>query len=183
MTEEWKDIEGYENIYQVSNMGRIRSVDRYENCNGTKRIRKGRILINTLSQYGYKVVCLYKNAKQKQFFVHRLVAMAFIPNPNNYPIINHKDEDKANNYVDNLEWCTIKYNSSYGTAPKRISEKQLNRPDKSKPVLQYTKDGHLVGEYPSQKEASRKTKIKQGLVSACCIGKIKTAGGYIWKFK
>lgn len=107
--EEWKDVPNYEGLYQVSNLGRIKSL---RDKNGKAREK---ILKLKLSKFGYYQICLCKNGKQKWYFVHRLVALAFIPNPNNLPQINHIDENKTNNYVENLEWCTSKYNSNYGT--------------------------------------------------------------------
>ena len=110
----WKDVPGYEGIYQVSNIGRVKGLDRYEICRGGKRFRKGRIL-KTRVQEGYVTVNLMKNSKAWHPGVYKLVAMAFIPNPNNQPVVNHKDENKKNNTVENLEWCSIAYNNSYGT--------------------------------------------------------------------
>lgn len=116
----WKDIKGYKGYYQVSNLGRVKSLDRYSiDRRGGKHFLKGIILTPYLCK-GYLRICLHVNGKQKQLAVHRLVAEAFIPNPNNYPQINHKDENKTNNTVDNLEWCTAKYNNNYGTRLERI---------------------------------------------------------------
>lgn len=111
MEEIWKDIVGYEGSYQVSNLGRVRSLDR-KDAKGSKI--KGKLLIIYQNRCGYMQAALYKNAKPKLIYVHRLVATAFIPNLNNYRVINHKDEDKTNNRVDNLEWCDYKYNNNYG---------------------------------------------------------------------
>ena len=189
MEEIWKDIVGYEGYYQVSNFGNVRSLDRYvKNQMGTLSLRKGKITKQRYDKDGYKQVYLCKHGNVKYYFVHRLVAEAFITNPNNYPIINHKDEVKDNNCVDNLEWCTVKYNTNYGNCPQNISKglkgKHINRPDISKSVLQFTKDGKLVCEYPSAKEAYRQTGIKYQNISCCCRGcGQKSAGGYIWKFK
>ena len=111
----WKDIPGYEGLYEVSNTGRVRSL----NYNGTGKTKVMKLSTNKL---GYKKVGLCKDGKRKVYFIHRLVALAFIPNPNNYPIINHKDENPSNNAVWNLEWCTQKYNINYGNCRKKISE-------------------------------------------------------------
>lgn len=111
----WKDIEGYKGLYQVSNTGRVRSLN-YLHTGKTKVMKQG------TNKGGYKVIGLHRNGKRKVHSVHRLVALAFIPNPNNYPFINHKDENKTNNAVWNLEWCTPKYNSNYGNCRKKISE-------------------------------------------------------------
>ena len=123
MTEEeiWCPIRGYEGIYEVSDQGRVKSIG----------YGKERILRPVRNNNGYLLVGLRKNREQKWYLVHRLVAQAFIPNPDNLPQVNHKDENKTNNSVQNLEWCDRKYNCNYGTRNQRIS----------KPVLQFTKDG------------------------------------------
>lgn len=122
MTDEiWKPIEGYEGLYEISTWGRVKSLERnVMTAVGTLYKRPERILKPSLSR-GYPVVTLSHDMVQKTFLVHRLVAMAFIPNPHGYPMINHKDEDKTNNYVENLEWCDAKYNVNYGTANERRS--------------------------------------------------------------
>lgn len=192
MREEWRDITGYEGLYQVSNLGRVKSLDRYLPFSGTISLRKGCLLKQSINKYGYERLGLYKNGKYKQHTVHRLVANTFIPNPDNLPCVNHKDENKLNNCVDNLEFCTVAYNNNYGTVKQRISEKnkismkgKYNRPDLVRPVLQYTLDGQFVAEYQSMAEAERQTGIHQTSISGCCRG-IKynhTAGGYVWKYK
>ena len=123
--EEWKDIEGYEGIYQVSNLGRVKSLrDNFH------RPRE-KILNPVNDKLGYNIVCLHKDGKHKNYKIHRLVAIHFIENPNNYPQVNHKDENKTNNTVDNLEWCTSEYNNNYGTrnkkAQKSLKEKYKNQ--------------------------------------------------------
>ena len=174
----WKDVVGYENLYQVSNLGNV----------STLKHKKTFILKPAQNGKGYlKVILRNNNKSKKYFFVHRLVAQAFLPNPNNYPVINHKDENPLNNNVNNLEWCTQKYNCNYGTAQerraKKISKILTNRKDLSKTVLQYDKNGILINEYPSMKEAERKTGINNGYICSVCKGKLNTAGGYIWKYK
>ena len=133
--EEWRDIKGYEGAYQVSSYGRIRSLDRIVERKTGNYKHKGRILKQNDDTHGYLKVNLTKHDKKKTFKVHRLVAQAFIPNPNNYTVINHKDENKTNNKVENLEWCTSKYNNNYGTIQKRHSEtkKKLFKEGKIKP--------------------------------------------------
>lgn len=180
----WRDAVGYEGYYQVSNLGRVRSLDRYVNHwpHGEQLI-KSRLLKQNNDGRGYNVVTLCKNGTKTTHRVHRLVAEAFIPNPNAYPCINHKDEDKTNNMADNLEYCTVKYNSNYGTRNNRLGEKLTNRPDESKSVLQFTLDGEFVNEYPSMAEAQRQTGIDSGNISSCCRGdRYKSTGGYIWKY-
>lgn len=115
MTEVWRDIDGYENKYQISNYGRIRSV------------KKNIILKPMVATNGYLVACLWKDNKQKKFLIHRLVAEYFIDNPNSYPEINHKDEDKTNNNANNLEWCTHLYNMNYGEVKEKISNAAIGR--------------------------------------------------------
>lgn len=163
--ENWKDIIGFEGLYQVSDLGRVKSF-----YNGKERILKGRD-----NSRGYPMVILY-NDKSKQVSVHRLVAEAFVPNPNNLPQVNHINEDKHDNRADNLEWCDGKYNCNYGTRNERGASA------KSKQVYQYTKDGSLVSSYPSTNEAERQTGCASTKICACCNGKRKSAYGYIWSY-
>lgn len=120
MAEVWRDVAGYEGLYQVSNQGNVRSIDRTITDGCRTRLYKGKHLKQFIDHRGYKVVTLSNQGKLKQIKVHRLVAAAFIPNPNGYPEINHKDERKCNNLVENLEWCTTQYNTSYGTRASRM---------------------------------------------------------------
>lgn len=117
MTEEiWRPVVGYEGLYEVSNTGRVRSMDRYVKCDYERyRLHKGKVLSPAKDKDGYLVVSLHFNGKKNTIKVHRMVAEAFIPNPDNLPQVNHRDEDKTNNRVENLEFCTAKYNLSYGT--------------------------------------------------------------------
>lgn len=166
MVELWKDIKDYEGLYQVSNWGRVKSL----------WFRKEKILIAVGDTKGYLKVCLCKNGKKKTFKVHRLVAEAFIPNPENFPYINHKDEVKTNNRVDNLEWCTSEYNNNYGTRIERDAK------TKSKTVLQFSKTGDFIREWSSTAECGRNG-FSQGNVAACCCEKRKSHKGFIWKYK
>lgn len=173
-TEIWKDIIGYEGLYQVSNLGGIKSLDR--------KYSKGEYIMNpTINHYGYKVVNLSKNKHKKFFSVHRLVSIHFIDNANNYDFVNHKDENKTNNVVTNLEWCTSKYNTNYGTCIQRRSAKQKNKHG-AKRVSQYTMSLELIKEYPSIMEATRFTSISPRDICACCRGYKKSAYGYKWKY-
>lgn len=170
MEEIWKDIEGYEGLYQVSNMGRVKSV------------RKNIIMKPSVSK-GYYVINLCIRGKATLCRVHRLVAMTFIPNPDNLPQVNHKDENHFNNNLNNLEWCDSKYNNNYGTKSERISNLLLNNKKISKTVLQYSMDGTFIREWISVREAERITGFDCGHISACCNNKRKSAYGYLWKYK
>lgn len=172
MQEIWKDIPGYAGYYQVSNSGRIRSVNRVILSSGFKQNRKGKILNQTKQTTGYSTVNLCVENIRKRFLVHRLVAEAFIPNPDNMPHINHKDENKENNSVENLEWCDPKYNNNYGTFNERVSK------SKKKPVICV----ELKIRFDSQGEASRITGISQACISCSCYNPNRKAGGYHWKF-
>ena len=168
MAEEiWCPIKGYESLYEVSDQGRVRSL----------KFGKERILKPGRMSKGYLFVSLYKNGEQKKCKVHRLVAKTFIPNPDNLPEVNHKDEDKTNNKVSNLEWCDRKYNQNYGTGIQRMAEKH------SKPVLQYTKSGEFVREWKSASDVERTLGYLQNYISSCCTGRYKYAYNFIWKFK
>lgn len=171
MVEVWKPVEGYGGLYEVSNYGNVMSLQ-----HGKPRLLK---LLPT--PFGYLRVHLHRNGFVRDYFVHRLVAMHFLPNPDCLPQINHKDECKTNNRVDNLEWCTSSYNMNYG----QISPLERARKALSRPVEQYTKDGELVGSYESAVHASRETGVLRRNICACCRGEYgnKTAGGYVWKFK
>lgn len=162
----WKDIKNYEGLYQVSNWGRVRSL----------KFGKIRILKACKDKDGYLIVTLYKSGQSKIFKVHRLVAETFIPNPDNLPITNHKNELKYDNRVENLEWCDAKYNTNYGNGIKKRIEKT------SKPIFQFTLDGVLVKEWPSINEVGRYG-FSRRHITACCRGERKTHKGYIWKYK
>lgn len=173
--EQWKDIEGYEGLYQVSDRGRIKSFN-YMNTGKTGYIRPGK------HRLGYLQIRLAKNGVRKTYYLHRLVAEAFIPNPDNLPEVNHKDEDKTNNQVENLEWCNHRYNVCYGTAIKRTSEKNFNG-KKTIPVCQYTLEGKLVKIWSSATEAERQTDFNQAHICDCCNGKRKKHKGFIWSYQ
>lgn len=181
MEEIWKDIAGYEGYYQVSNLGRVRSVDRIINNNygdgGSFKLLKGRILKNSYSNSGYPQVILCVNGVKQSRFVHRLVAEAFIPNPNNLTEVNHKDEDKSNNMVDNLEWCSRSYNANYGTCIERRIMKTR------KPVIGYDKIHKLGTYFSSAADAGRFFKQKDtNMIRRALKGKAPTAYGYKWYY-
>ena len=184
MEEIWKDINGYEGLYQISNLGSVKSL-KDNHGNYTEEIRNG-----TPNNKGYLIIDLYKNGKRKHYSIHRLVAQAFIPNPDNLPIVNHKDENKENNNVDNLEWCTYEYNNNYGTINKRHSEtmkgRKLSEEHKRKISNSIKGNKHpqakkvkciTTGEiFDYIKEAGRKYNIGSSHISKCCKGKAKSAG-------
>ena len=169
--EYWKPVVGYEGLYEVSNFGRVKSL----------KFGKEKILKPVTNTFGYLQVTLCKNNKKKLVTVHRLVAEAFLPNPHNYSCVNHKDENKQNNNVSNLEWCSAQYNNTYGTRIERVAEKTTNGKC-SKPVLQYTLDGEFVREWPSTMECCRNG-YNYGHVAECCRGERKTHKGFIWEYK
>lgn len=167
----WKDIKGYEGLYQASNLGNIKS--------------KNRILKQIKRKDGYYFVNLSKNSKVKPTKVHRIIAETFIENKNNYNIINHKDNNKENNCVENLEWCTQSHNikEAYKCgARKPIRLIGKNNP-KSKGVIQYDLYNNYIKKWDCIKEASKKLKIKDSNISLVCKGKRKYVGGYIWKYE
>lgn len=190
----WKEIDGYPN-YMVSNFGRVKSLGRWINGkNKGKRWQEEKIMKQQLFKCGYLYVCLWKERKMKYCRVHRLVAEAFIPNPNNYPIINHKDENRQNNNVENLEWCDQKYNVNFGTATERRRKTNTNHPSYSKVVLQYDLNGNFIKEWPSTMEIERQLGFANTHISNCCKGgyfnndrnkwvNVSQAYGYIWRYK
>lgn len=166
MIEIWKYIIDYPN-YQVSNLGNV------------KNIKTNKIL-KPFSPVGeYLKVSLSKNGKAKQFFIHRLVATAFIPNPNNLPEVNHiKEFEKTNNKVENLEWCDHSYNQNYGTRNKRVSEKMSRI--KCKKVDQYDLEGNYIKTWNSIKEAEKE--VGSTHISQCTKGRFKQTKGYVWRY-
>lgn len=178
MTKEiWRDIPEYEELYQISNLGRVKSLERRViTCDGVTRNMTEKILKPCLHR-GYYSIILRKNKKIKYYGVHQLVAKAFIPNPNNLPYINHKDENKANNHVENLEWCTAQYNINYGTHNERQAL------TKSKTVYQYSLDKVLLNVWKSTHDVHRKLGYAQGNIARCCRGESKTSNGYIWSYE
>lgn len=175
MNEEiWKDIKEYEGIYQISNFGRVKSLYRTIKGRWGETIVKQKILKPVKDKDGYLIVTLCNNGNQRTHRIHRLVAVAFLDNINNFPFINHKDENKQNNCVDNLEWCTAKYNTNYGSSIKRRAEKCRKK------VAQFDLKGNLIATYNSTIDAYNKTNIYH--IYDCCNKKLKTCGGYVWRY-
>ena len=173
--EEWRYIPGFIGLYQASNHGRIRSVDHTDSLG---RSRKGQVLSQRMHPAGYLYVNLWKDGKRQTHKVHRLVAISFIPNPCNKQEINHIDEDKTNNNVKNLEWCTHKENINHGTCKERIS---LTLGKK----VQQLKNGVVIAEFDSIKDAGLHVGASgsKNSIGRCCLGKQKSSYGYQWRYK
>jgi len=188
MDEKWVPVRGYDELYMVSNLGKVKSLDRIvPKWDGVRSV-KGRLLAGNRWS-GYPRVALSKNGVTRYYSVHRLVASAFIPNPENLPEINHKDESRDNNRADNLEWCDRKYNVNYGTCPERIGrhsgESRLGKPmpkgENSKkciPVFCVTTGERFAGAIC----AARKYGLRGGNITNCCRGRAKTCGGKEWRY-
>lgn len=211
----WKDIPGYEGLYQVSNYGRVKRLPSWVRAtHGSKQYREGKILRYKNSR-GYNSVGLSKDGEYKYYRVARLVALAFVCNPNGYPHVNHKDCDKKNDRAENLEWCTQKYNNNYADHNKKLSEamkrrfqnpEQYNRlvemvrrqcqdpvwkehqraaqlnNSNSKAVDMLDMNGNYIKTFPSLSEAYRQTGIFSQNIGRCCMGNLKYAGGYKWRY-
>lgn len=173
MKEIWKDIEGYEGKYEISNFGRIKSYAQKKN---------GKITEEYTDKKGYKTIFLYDKPQHGKWHkIHRLVASAFIDNPDNLPQVNHKDENKENNRVDNLEWCTNDYNNHYGTRSKRASESNTCCVTTSKKVYSIDENGN-VEYFGSIGEAERQTGICHANICRTLVGKTKHAGNRKWYY-
>lgn len=161
--EVWKDIQGYEGLYKVSSLGRVKN-------------KRGLIMSPKIHHRGYIQIGLYKDKKSKNLYIHRLVAQAFIPNPDNLPYVNHKDENKLNDRADNLEWCTPEYNNSYGDFIKKSMQS-------AKPLYQLDMNGNIIKEFNSAHQVQKVLGYNRRAIIGCCEGNCKTAYGYIWKYK
>ena len=157
-----KDIVEYKGIYAVTPEGEVYSY------------KRKKFLKPWANGDGYLYVRLYKNGKGKKYYIHRLVAEAYIPNPDNLPQINHKDENKTNNCLHNLEWCDAKYNMNYGTRNEKVSN------SRKKPIMQYDLGGNFIREWQSATDVGREV---QSAIVKCLKGKANTAYGYKWKYK
>ena len=182
MREEWRPVVGYEGLYEVSNLGNVKSLERMKwNGKGYQKIPE-RIMKLRKNNSGYLRVFLCKEGKMKSYLVHQLVATAFLENPMGYTEINHISEDKLDNMAKNLEWVSHKYNCSYGTRNKRVAEKNTNNPKLSKPLIAINKITGLILEFPSIIEAYRQTGIATSNICACCQGKKNSCGGFYWMY-
>lgn len=167
--EEWRDVKGYENLYQVNRKGEVRSCH-----NGYwKKLSAG------IAKRGYRHFLLHKEGGRKNVRGCRLVAEAFIPNPNNLPFVNHKDENPTNDRVENLEWCTHKYNINYGTTKVRISQNN----GKNRLVCMFNVDGAFIREFYNINEAAKYINGRHTCIARCCCNKVFCYKGYIWRYK
>lgn len=186
--EVWRDVKDYEGLYQVSNMGNVKSLDRIIiKKDGKSKTIKERVLSPNKSSNGYLTVQLYPQIEHKRWLIHRLVAQAFIPNPYNLPQIDHINAIRDCNKVDNLRWVTVSENKFNPITRKHNSEAKTGKYGKlhprSKPVLQYDLDGNYIREWENSRQIERVLGKKHSNITACCRGKRKTAVGYIWKYK
>lgn len=166
MQEEWRPVVGYEGLYEVSNLGRVRRI---------------KIIEPTKKKHGYMQISFVdRNRVRKSFRLHRIVAEAFLPNPNGKPQVNHKDENPENNRVENLEWATAAENTNYGSRTARAAAKNGSKT----PIVQIDPQTlKVIAEYPGQSAAAKATGITVSCINAALRGKQKRAGGYIWQYK
>lgn len=173
----WKPVTGFEGLYEVSNSGSVKSL-RYRNVDGKTGVLKEITLPS-----GYRYVNLHKDKQTRHYYIHRLVATAFIPNPDSLPEVNHRNEDPGDNSANNLEWCTSQYNKNYGNRSKKMSEAKKGRfigenAVRRSPVI--CEETGLV--YPTMRQAAQAVGVNYTKISLCCTGKRHTAGGYHWKY-
>ncbi|MET3559316.1 hypothetical protein ABID29_002470 [Streptococcus rupicaprae] len=187
----WKTVKGYEGLYEVSNLGRVKSLDKIVPKWDGVRLLKGRILKGSVTQFGYHKVILTKNKHRRTIFVHRLVAEAFLENdnPKIKTQVNHIDGDKLNNETGNLEWVSASENikHAFSIGIKKVSKKQTEAiknlgENSNKRVLQLNPEGQIIQEWHSITEASKILNINMSSISMCCHGKRNLAGGFKWKY-
>jgi hypothetical protein len=186
--ENWKDIQGFEGLYQISDMGRVKSIERAVTCGKGRRVVKERIKRPGMQNKGYVVYNLFKNSKCCPRLLHALIAKHFIDNPNNYPEVNHLNGIKTDNRIENLEWVTysmnIKHAYDTGLRKRRSPSAGKLGADNhlSKPIAQYDLSGNLIKEWPCSKEVWRATGLNHHCIRRCANGTVKTAYGFTWKF-
>lgn len=180
MKEIWKDIPGYETLYQASNLGNIKSIKREHyipSLNKIIYVNNNKILKSAISKHGYKIVVLTRNKKRKTYKVHRLIAMTFIPKIKNKTQVNHIDGNKQNNNVKNLEWCNNSENIKHA-----YNNKLVDITKKHKKVNQYDLNGNFIKQWDSMKEAEEKLHICSQNISMCCRGVRNKTNNYIWRY-
>ena len=184
--EEWKDIVGYDGMYMVSNLGRVKSIERIITYSDGRVYKYHEKILKQSVNKGYMKVTLSKNSKVTSKKVHRLVAEAFLSNKNNYPQVNHKDECTTNNNIDNLEWCSQEYNNNYGTRIERI-KKKINKEALSfkyknkngKKVYQYDNKLKLINVFPTLRECERQG-FDRRAIRRCLNKEVNHHKGFIW---
>ena len=184
--EVWKDVSGYEGLYKISNYGRVMIMSRFQDKGRFSHFSKQRTKLQFKNQRGYLRIGLIKNGKNKNFSVHRLVAEAFIPNPENKEQINHIDGNKENNHTSNLEWCTGKENCTHAFKNGLNwcrNKGRINLINKrTKQVIQLNDFGQLINVFNSIRQAGINTGVNDSLIHRCMNGKRKHAGGFVWKY-
>lgn len=186
----WKDVVGYEGLYQVSNLGRVKSIRGRRPSRDNPSNRKDVIMASHSGAARYLGVSLRKEGNSRTKTVHRLVAQAFLPNPLGFPCVNHKDENPLNNRVENLEWCTQEYNANHGSAnSKRSQSNSKHAPYYGKEICAFNKNGEFVGQYASAMDAAKELQIastcKRAIIrgiNLCCLGKSASAYGFKWEY-
>lgn len=176
MQEIWKDVVGYEGLYKVSNFGLVKRIKTEKTDGSGNYERNEHVIKQRKNNKGYAIVDLYKNNKRGQFLVHRLVALSFISKQDGLDCVNHIDEDKNNNHITNLEWCTQKHNMNHGTAKYRIGIKNSIK------INMLSKNGEFIRSFDSAKQAERELKINNSNINECLRMKRKSAGGFIWQY-
>lgn len=179
MVEIWKDIDGFEGLYKISNLGNIYSIGGRVMGGMNNRYKNKPRMMKPHIRNGYEHVCLTKDKKQFHYKIHRLVAMAFVPNPNDYPFVNHKNEIKDDNRAVNLEWCTAKYNLNYGS-----HNEKMRKTKSKKPIAQFDMNGNFIEIHDSSRDIERKFGYFHNNITNCCKHKYgyKSAYGYKWEF-
>lgn len=176
MNEVWKPVNGYEGLYEISSLGRVKSLPRTVDNGFNVRHTKEKILRKSYFANGYEKALLTMNGKSKCFRVHRLVAIAFIDNPNGFKEVNHINEDKTDNRVENLEWCDRLYNCNYGTRNEKVGLYQ------KKAVVQLSLSGDIIREFPSATDAEKHLGKRGNHIASCCTGNRGSAYGYKWRY-